>query len=436
MKPPRPLEAEIRFRMMNVGFSGHEKLLVACSGGSDSTALVQLLHRAGWNIGVAHVNYGLRGEDSDNDARFVAALAASLKIPFHQKKVDEKPEGNIQDWARRVRYTFFEACLKEYHYSALVTAHHAGDNAENILLGMLRGDPLFALSIPEIRENPVKIVRPMLHVTPEQVRNWLLENGLSWREDSSNQKNTYNRNWVRLNVLNEARTRFPAPDRALQRLNAEMTAYRHLLDEKLGSSTSEGVLLRQHFYELPNDVKRPLLRRWLEKSGVASGLPGWLDENPSRLLELSPGKKISLDAKRFIVCSKKGFHLSESVENDVLILSETPVVFQNWLFERADKANAEGFCIPWKEGRRVRLRRPGDEILTVEGEKPQKVKDLLDKKGLKGERRSEVAVIEELDGSLAAVIFATSNHRAAGIASAANAVTLNDAAQLFIKYQT
>jgi hypothetical protein len=215
-----------------------------------------------------------------------------------------------------------------------------------------------------------------------------------------------------------------------------MTAYRHLLDEKLGSSTSEGVLLRQHFYELPNDVKRPLLRRWLEKSGVASGLPGWLDENPSRLLELSPGKKISLDAKRFIVCSKKGFHLSESVENDVLILSETPVVFQNWLFERADKANAEGFCIPWKEGRRVRLRRPGDEILTVEGEKPQKVKDLLDKKGLKGERRSEVAVIEELDGSLAAVIFATSNHRAAGIASAANAVTLNDAAQLFIKYQT
>lgn len=179
-----------------------ETALLACSGGPDSIALFHLLLEAKVQFSVAHVNYHLRGIDSDKDELFVQKLCSKHNITFHLKPYKFQEEINsIQNEAREVRYKFFNQLLEEYGYAYLITGHHQGDLIENFVFRAIRGTGLNGLtSFKSINKH---ILRPLLPFSKEDILRFLSSNKHHFRLDDSNKKNTYSRNRIRNKVLPE-----------------------------------------------------------------------------------------------------------------------------------------------------------------------------------------------------------------------------------------
>ena len=205
-----------------------DRVGAAVSGGADSVALLHLLarHRAAWGFDLAcvHVDHGLRGAESDADAAFVGDLAASLGVPFHlvRKRPREwKARGRSPEAAaREMRYAAFREVAQAQGLTKIATAHTASDQAETVLLNVLKGAGLDGLAgIPPVRED--FFIRSLIDATRGQVIAFLEGERLAWREDSSNASRDFDRNRVRLDLLPAlAREYNPRIEEALARLAA------------------------------------------------------------------------------------------------------------------------------------------------------------------------------------------------------------------------
>lgn len=183
-----------------------KRVLVACSGGLDSTFLVNALCQVpDLIVGIAHLNHGLRGDDSDADARFVELLAGKHRLPFYQRKIDLKSNPEIARFgleavARKQRYVFFKSVLADQKFDILATAHTATDLIETILLNLMRGT-----GIPGLRgivAESEEIVRPLLGYTRQQLEKIVKVIGMPFREDASNQDWRFTRNRIRHGWVN------------------------------------------------------------------------------------------------------------------------------------------------------------------------------------------------------------------------------------------
>jgi tRNA(Ile)-lysidine synthase len=189
-------------------------LLVAVSGGPDSVALLHFLarHRKRTSEPVAlvvgHVNHGLRGDESDQDAAFVRDLAASWGIPCVEARAPLTP-GASEDACRRARYDALRELAARAGASRVATAHTADDQAETVLLRLARGAGLRGLSGMPVRGTVrgVRVVRPLLGVTREQVHEYLGRHGLAFRTDSTNLSSRAARNFVRREIVPRMRER-------------------------------------------------------------------------------------------------------------------------------------------------------------------------------------------------------------------------------------
>lgn len=188
------------------------RAVVAVSGGSDSVALLALCAHSPFfeRILCAHFNHGLRGEESDEDERFVRAVATDYGIAFRSgrwRQTDRnnlaRPDRNRQAAARKARYEFLSRIAGEEQCGAVLTAHHARDQVETILQNLARGGGTGAWEgiRPSLDLYGVRILRPMLTLFPETIRGYLENQGGSYREDSSNRNPRYQRNWVRKELL-------------------------------------------------------------------------------------------------------------------------------------------------------------------------------------------------------------------------------------------
>ena len=175
---------------------------MAVSGGMDSIVLAHVLKELGWNVQLAHVNYGLRGTDAIADCELVQKVAIQWGVPFFSIDVSgQKPTaGSVQEWARNVRYEWFSELSRDVGVQHVLVAHHADDQLETILLNLGRGTGLSGLkgmsASRSLGENSV-LVRPLLNVSREEIRVFAVHNGLEWREDASNLDVRYARNEVR-----------------------------------------------------------------------------------------------------------------------------------------------------------------------------------------------------------------------------------------------
>jgi tRNA(Ile)-lysidine synthase len=189
-------------------FRTDDTLIVAISGGADSTALLDLLTRLpGHNLRLiaAHLNHCLRGADSDGDQDFCRALAERYAIPFETVKIDVKQLAevqrlNLEDAGRRARIHFLDQLRSEYGAAAVVLAHHADDQAETVLMRLLRGSGMTGLS-GMAHCNQRGYVRPLLDITRAEIERYLRERGLDWREDASNRNTDFLRNRIRHQLL-------------------------------------------------------------------------------------------------------------------------------------------------------------------------------------------------------------------------------------------
>ena len=188
-------------------------VLVAVSGGRDSMVLAEKVRRGDGPFAVAHCNFRLRGADSDADEALVRGWAARYGITCHVRAFDTEAmaaaEGiSIEMAARKLRYRWFGQLCREYGYEAVLTAHHAGDNAETFFLNLLRGSGVKGLCgmqeegfLPDPDYADIPLRRPLLHTTRAEIDALVAEWGLPYRDDRTNAENTVKRNKLRNQVF-------------------------------------------------------------------------------------------------------------------------------------------------------------------------------------------------------------------------------------------
>jgi len=185
-------------------FKIDERILLAVSGGIDSMVMLNLFHEADLNFGIAHCNFKLRGEESDQDAYFVQQQAHKYACEYHEKSFDtvkyaKKQRISIQMAARDLRYQWFDELLRDYGYITCATAHHKDDLAETFLINMLRGTGITGLS--GMKPSIGNRIRPMLFANRQEIEVYRDTNHILFREDRSNQDHKYIRNYIRHQVI-------------------------------------------------------------------------------------------------------------------------------------------------------------------------------------------------------------------------------------------
>lgn len=185
-----------------ISFPENQTYLLAVSGGADSMVLAFVFKALGLSFQVAHVNYKLRGEDSDLDQKVVADFCFKHDIKFHLYEVsekDRKPENSIQLWARDLRYIFFKHIQEKENLEFLVTAHHLNDQLETFIINLSKASGIKGLS--GIPTNDNNILRPLLHFSKNEIYDFAEKNQIKYREDLSNKKSDYLRNKIRNEVV-------------------------------------------------------------------------------------------------------------------------------------------------------------------------------------------------------------------------------------------
>ena len=187
----------------------NDTVLVGVSGGPDSIALLNILmelkSELAITVHVAHLNHGIRGKESDEDAEFVLKTADHLGLECHIEKINvpefrKKHKLSLEHAARRVRYSFFDRLMARYHYDKIALGHHLDDNAEMILMALFRGSgPLGLSGIPPVREG--RIIRPLIRVTRADINAYLSARGIRYVIDASNADAHHLRNKIRQGLL-------------------------------------------------------------------------------------------------------------------------------------------------------------------------------------------------------------------------------------------
>ena len=196
--------------------------------------LLSLMTQTGRDIAVAHCNFGLRGEESDQDEVMVRDEVEKLGVRLHNRRFDtqgemERTGDSVQVAARRLRYTWFEELCREHGYTVVAIAHHAGDSIETFFINLFRGTGLKGLTGISIVNG--RVIRPLLFATRRDILDYASTNKIPYREDSSNRSTKYLRNKIRLGLiprLQEISPRFGAiMGQNVQRLTAAQLFINH-----------------------------------------------------------------------------------------------------------------------------------------------------------------------------------------------------------------
>src|SRR5689334_18012285 len=269
-------------------FGPGQHLLVAVSGGPDSIAPLSLLTELApsWRLTLTavHFNYGLRGGESDGDEEFVSSFCSRRNIPLIVRRpvlAKQRRASSLQLLARWARYEAMKSLAHQLHADKIVTGHTANDQGETMLLWMLRGAGVTGLAgMPFVREQI--IVRPLLKTTREDILAYLKQEGLSYRQDSSNLTGLYRRNRVRRDLLPVMEDITPGIVRLLERQADVLRADDAYLEQVVAELYRSLIMVdaggnqrfeRQAVTSLPDALKRRLVRHMLKLTDAEHRAP-------------------------------------------------------------------------------------------------------------------------------------------------------------------
>ena len=221
-----------------------QRTLLTVSGGIDSVVMTNLFHRAGFPAGIAHCNFGLRGNESVLDETFVRELADTYSFPVFVKQFDTKAfikehSVSTQMAARDLRYPWFEEIRNTNSFDWVATAHHANDALETTLLNLVRGTGIAGLHGIAVQNK--FLIRPLLFATKDEILDYAHQNKLSWREDCSNQSLDYKRNIVRKQVVPVLKEMNPSLESTFLVTSERVRAADSLLSEFMEKWQNEAV---------------------------------------------------------------------------------------------------------------------------------------------------------------------------------------------------
>lgn len=403
------------------------RLAVGLSGGADSVALLRALVERRAELGLvlhaAHLHHGLRGAEADADLIFCRDLAAELGVEFHSAQVDvaaeaQKTGESIEEAARRMRYAWFRELMAQTPLDAVATAHTKDDQAETVLAKFLRGAWTEGLSgiHPVVSFPEGSILRPLLAVSRAEIEAFLHALGQSWREDSTNQQKAYTRNRIRHELLPELECWNPQireklaqmaelarEEESWWRVEVERLAPQLILEGRAvrgGGRASGGEALAfdvTRLAALSPALQRRLLRLAAGRLGAAPDFAA--TEALRRMaLEGGSGQKLELAGGLRAERSPRELRLSlagAAAEPEALpapIAAQVPGLMEApaWglrlrVEAEAPAASLQAVLRPWKAGDRVHLRYSSG---------PRKIKEVLEKMHITGDKRSRWPVLE------------------------------------------
>jgi tRNA(Ile)-lysidine synthase len=401
--------------------SSGDSLIVALSGGADSTALLDLLaHLPDLDLKLiaAHLNHCLRGAESDADEEFCRALAHRYAVPFETrradvKKIAEECRLNLEDAGRRARIDFFNEIRTKYGTTAVVLAHHADDQAETVLMRLMRGSGMSGLSGMAYR-NERGYLRPLLDITRAEIEQYLNKGGLKWREDDSNYDTSFLRNRIRHQLLPLLEEYNPTIRANLAATASILRGDEALLEELTEQAFRESCRIEEgsvlcavsKLYSLKAALQKRVLRRAIKAlTGTLEGVSlRHIDAIAALLVSDRPNSQLALPQEITVVreydvlsiCLTKiastphefEFHIKAPgryqlpVGNSITVEMTTPVQFPTTPDAACFDLVKTPF--PWL----VRTFQPGDRIVPFGMSGRKKVKDIfIDKKIPASERR-------------------------------------------------
>ncbi|MBP9927327.1 MAG: tRNA lysidine(34) synthetase TilS [Cyclobacteriaceae bacterium] len=214
----------------------HDRVLLAVSGGQDSMVMLHLFFESRLSFGVAHVNFQLRGKESDEDEQFVKTWCVQHKIPFFSDRFETNnyatsKKVSIQMAARELRYTWFDELIQKEGFRYVATAHHLNDSIETVFINLTRGTGLEGLvGIPAKKGNRI---RPLLFASKMEIETYAAESGVIWREDSSNQTDDYQRNFIRHTIVPALKKINPSLEETFKETVAKIQSELNLIEREV-----------------------------------------------------------------------------------------------------------------------------------------------------------------------------------------------------------
>lgn len=232
-------------------FSDTDGLLVAVSGGKDSMCLLHCLSKVHkGKIEVAHVNYQLRGRESDLDEETVRNFCDQLGFKVHVKKTPlSADEAGIQEKARSIRYTWFTALLEERALDIVLTAHHLNDQMETVLHHLIRGSGLNGLRGMPFKKG--QLIRPFINLPSSQIDEYRESHDIPFREDASNKKSDYTRNFIRNEIISRLDTYFDQLYTGFGTSLKNLKGEYELLQSFVSGWAKSNVVRKGNYYHIP-----------------------------------------------------------------------------------------------------------------------------------------------------------------------------------------
>jgi tRNA(Ile)-lysidine synthase len=309
-------------------FQEKERVLLAVSGGRDSVLMARLFKSAGFNFGIAHCNFQLRGEEADQDEQFTSELATELGVKFFVTRFDtaeyaRENHVSIQMAARDLRYQWLEKIRKEYDYQYIGLAHHQNDVIETMLLNLTRGTGIAGLH--GISAKKGKLIRPLLFLSREEIDQMP---PFEYREDSSNLSVKYARNKIRLEVIPVLKELNPSLEQTFEANRKRFAELEILLKQRVGELREQLFKkLVDHEFEIDLKALKNLipLNTLLYELFHPFGFTETVLNDLTTAWEGSPGKvflsathQLILDRDRLILCQ-----IHQSTPEDISIKLES-----------------------------------------------------------------------------------------------------------------
>lgn len=451
-------DIDVRGALAELGVGPGELVVTGVSGGSDSMALACALHAGGQPIFVGHVNYGLRGSASDADEQLVVAWCESNGVPFAVLSTDVMEVAAVrgkgmQEAARHLRYGWFAELARKQGAAFVATGHHADDQAETVLLQLIRsGNPLATAGIPGRRSldrgadgdssrhaagDELMLVRPLLRWTKSALQGALRAGGVEWRDDATNESDAYLRNRIRTEVMPVLEAVREGTAGHLANWAARMAGLRDFIEDAQADAMARcwnGTELDLEAWRaepLATELLYQVAAEWGLSAAAVPELSALARENVRTGARLISGSSLVIRERKILHFQAPKINQGAPVEDIAAIIHRplgeawleidnpkrltgafTPTP-EDWSTVTTNQCWLDIDAVKWPLN--VRPWKNGDTIAPHGMKGSQKVSDLLTQSKVPNHARSAVCVLESADGKVIWVLgVRTSRHASIG----------------------